>query len=128
MVLWRSGYHYQASSFNKTWTQVLRKSCSQSVRDLQWKRSLPMVPAGNIPQNQLITIIITVSTQRKLFKIIRDNSSLGRVATVLVEQLPGISRCFPGIFPSFSRCKIWIMWNVNWAVNKWDSWASAKMK
>ena len=42
-ALWCSDYHYCATSFNKFWTQVLRrfKSCSR------WSVSLTMVPAGN---------------------------------------------------------------------------------
>ena len=46
---WCSGYHYCTTSFNYTWTQVLRrfKSCSRRVGDLWWWGSLTMVPAGN---------------------------------------------------------------------------------
>ena len=46
---WRSGYHYGTTSFNKVWTQILRrlKPCSRRVRDLRWWESLTMVPAGN---------------------------------------------------------------------------------
>ena len=46
---WCSGYDYSTTSFNKVWTQILRrlKSCSQCVRDLRWWGSLTMVPAGN---------------------------------------------------------------------------------
>ena len=46
---WCSGYHYCTTSFNKDWTQVLHsfKSCSRSVGDSRWWRSLTMAPAGN---------------------------------------------------------------------------------
>ena len=46
---WCSGYHYRTTSFNKVWTQVLRrfKSCSRGVGDSRWWVSLTMVPAGN---------------------------------------------------------------------------------
>ena len=46
---WCSGYHYCPTSFNETWTQVLRrfKSCSRCVGDSWWWGSLTRVPAGN---------------------------------------------------------------------------------
>ena len=46
---WCSGYHYCTTSFNKAWTQVLRrfKPCSRRVGDSRWWGSLTMVPAGN---------------------------------------------------------------------------------
>ena len=46
---WRSGYHYCTTSFIIVWTQVLHrfKSCSRCVGDLQWWRSLTVVPAEN---------------------------------------------------------------------------------
>ena len=46
---WCSGYHYCTASFNKDWTQILRrfKSCSRRVGDLRWSWSVTMVPAGN---------------------------------------------------------------------------------
>ena len=46
---WSSGYHYCTTSFNKAWTQVVRKfkSCSRRVGDLRWWGSLTMVPAAN---------------------------------------------------------------------------------
>ena len=46
---WCSGYHYCTTSFNKAWTQVLRrfKSCSRRVGDSRWWGSLTVVPAGN---------------------------------------------------------------------------------
>ena len=46
---WCSGYHYYTTSFNKAWTQVLRrfKPCSRRVRDSRWSGSLTTVPAGN---------------------------------------------------------------------------------
>ena len=49
MALWCSGYHYCATSFNETWTQVLRrfKSCLWHVGDSQWWGSLTVVLAGN---------------------------------------------------------------------------------
>ena len=49
VVLWCNGYHYCTTSFNKAWTQVLRrfKSCSRRVGNLRWWRSLAMIPAGN---------------------------------------------------------------------------------
>ena len=42
-------YHYCTTSFNKAWTQVLRrfKSCSRRVGDSRWWGSLTMVSAGN---------------------------------------------------------------------------------
>ena len=42
-------YHYCTTSFNKGWTQVLRrfKSCLWRVGHSQWWGSLTMVPAGN---------------------------------------------------------------------------------
>ena len=44
-----SGYHCCTTSFNKAWTQVLRrfKSRSRRVGDSRWWGSLTMVPAGN---------------------------------------------------------------------------------
>ena len=77
VALWCSGYHYCTTSFNKVWTQVLRrfKSCSQHVGDLRWWGSLTMVPRleirlsafrqSTIPQKQffiIITIIIIIIT------------------------------------------------------------------
>ena len=49
VALWCSGYHYCTTSFNKAWTQVLRrfKPCSWRVGDSQWWGFLTMVPAGN---------------------------------------------------------------------------------
>ena len=46
---WCSGYHKCTTSFNKAWTQVLRrfKPCSRHVADSQWCGSLTTVPAGN---------------------------------------------------------------------------------
>ena len=46
---WCSGYRYCTTSFNKAWTQVLRrfKSCSRRVGDSRWWGSLTVVPAGN---------------------------------------------------------------------------------
>ena len=43
------GYHYYTTSFNKAWTQVLRrfKSCRRRVRDSRRWGSLTMVPAEN---------------------------------------------------------------------------------
>ena len=47
-----SGYHYWTTSFNKAWTQVLRrfKSCPRLVEDSRWWGSLTMFPAGNKPK------------------------------------------------------------------------------
>ena len=44
-----SGYHHCTTSFNKAWTQVLRrfKSCSRRVGDSRWWGSLTVVLAGN---------------------------------------------------------------------------------
>ena len=49
MAPWCSGYHCCTTSFNETWTQVLRKfkSCLRRVGDLRWWGSLTTVPAGN---------------------------------------------------------------------------------
>ena len=49
VVPWCSGYHYCTTSFNKSWTQVLRrfKSCLLRVGDSRWWGSLTMVLAGN---------------------------------------------------------------------------------
>ena len=49
ITTWCSGYHYCTTSFNKPWTQVLRrfKSCSRRVGDSRWWGSLTMAPAGN---------------------------------------------------------------------------------
>ena len=49
VALWCSGNHYCTTSFNKAWTQVLRrfKSCLRRVGDSRWWGSLTMVPAGN---------------------------------------------------------------------------------
>ena len=49
VALWSSGYHYCTTSFNKIWTQILRrfKPCSRCDGDLGWWDSLTMVPAGN---------------------------------------------------------------------------------
>ena len=46
---WCSGYHYCTASFNKAWTQILRrfKSCSRCVGDSRWWGSLTVVLAGN---------------------------------------------------------------------------------
>ena len=46
---WCSGYHYCTTSFNKAWTQVLRrlKPCSRRVGDSRWWGSLTVAPAGN---------------------------------------------------------------------------------
>ena len=42
---WCSGYHYCTTSFNKVWTQILRrfKPCSRRVGDLRGWESLTMV-------------------------------------------------------------------------------------
>ena len=49
MRLWCSGYHYCITSFNKAWTQILRrfKPCSQRVGDSRWWGPLTVVSAGN---------------------------------------------------------------------------------
>ena len=49
MAPWCSGYNYCTASFNKAWTQVLRrfKPCWRRVGDSRWWGSLTMVPAGN---------------------------------------------------------------------------------
>ena len=46
---WWSGYHYCTTSFNKAWTQVLRKfkSSSRRIGHSRWWGSLTMVPARN---------------------------------------------------------------------------------
>ena len=46
---WCSGYHYCTTSFNKAWTQVLRrfKPYWWRVGDSRWWGSLTVVPAGN---------------------------------------------------------------------------------
>ena len=46
---WCSAHHYLTTSFNKAWTQILRrfKSCLRRVRDSRWWGSLTMVRAGN---------------------------------------------------------------------------------
>ena len=46
---WCSGYHYCTTSFNQSWTQVLRrlKPCLRRVGDSWWWGSLTMVQAGN---------------------------------------------------------------------------------
>ena len=46
---WCSGYHCCTTSFNKPWTQVLRriKSCSRRVGDSRWWESLTVVLTGN---------------------------------------------------------------------------------
>ena len=53
---WCSVYHYCTTSFNKAWTQVLRryKSCSWRVRDTRWWGSLTMVPAENKSKHLLL--------------------------------------------------------------------------
>ena len=45
VALWCSGYHYCTTSFNKVWTQILRRfqSCLQDVRDSRWWGSLAML-------------------------------------------------------------------------------------
>ena len=50
MVPWCIGNHHCTISFNKVWTQTLRrfKPCLQHVGDLRWWESLTMVPAGNM--------------------------------------------------------------------------------
>ena len=68
MARWCSGYHYCTTSFNKAWTQVLRrfKSCSPRVGDSRWWGSLTMsrleirlnaFRRSTIPQKQIIIII-----------------------------------------------------------------------
>ena len=49
MALWRSGYNYCTTSFNKALNQVMCrfKSCLRHVRDLQWWGSLAVVHVGN---------------------------------------------------------------------------------
>ena len=46
---WSSGYHYCTASFNKIWTEVLRrfKLCSRCVRGLGWWEPPTMVPPRN---------------------------------------------------------------------------------
>ena len=46
---WWSGYHFYTTSFNKTWTQVLRKLkiCWWHVENLRWLDSLTMVSVEN---------------------------------------------------------------------------------
>ena len=60
---WCSGYHYCTTSFNKAWTQVLRrfKPCSRRVGDSRWWGSLTMVPAGN-KANRLSSVNHTTET------------------------------------------------------------------
>ena len=63
MAPWCSGYHYFTTSFNKAWTQVLRrfKFCSWRVGDSRWWESLTVVLAGN-KAKRLSTIIHTTKT------------------------------------------------------------------
>ena len=66
LVSWRSGYHYCTTSFNKIWTQVLRRSnlarymsgiCDgEDLR--QWSRLDIRLSWSTRPQKQFITIII----------------------------------------------------------------------
>ena len=69
LTQWWSGYHYCTASFNKAWTQVLRrlKYCSRCVKDSKWQKSLTrsqleirlnVFHRSTIPQKQLIIIII----------------------------------------------------------------------
>ena len=75
MAPWCSGYHRCTASFNKAWTQALRrfKSCTRRVGDSQCWGSLVMIPTGNrlnvfhwstVPQKQFI--IITTHSLRSL--------------------------------------------------------------
>ena len=66
---WCSGHHYSTTSFNKAWTQVLRrfKSCSSEIRDgedlWQWSRlkiRLNTFCRSTIPQKQFIIIIVII--------------------------------------------------------------------
>ena len=67
VVPWCSGYHYCTTSFNKAWTQVLRrfKSCLWCVGDLRWWGSLKIrlnaFRWSTIPQKQFIIIIIIIN-------------------------------------------------------------------
>ena len=66
-----SGYHYFITSFNKAWTQTLRrfKSCSRRVGDSRWWGSLTMVPAGN-KAKRLLSVNYTTNTIQFTFKLI----------------------------------------------------------
>ena len=70
LALWCSGYHYCTTSFNKAWTQVLRrfKPCSQRFGHSRWWGSLPVVRLeirlnafrwSTAPQKQFIFIKVT---------------------------------------------------------------------
>ena len=102
---WCSGYHYYKTSFNSTWTQVLRRlnSCSWRVGDLRWWGSLTMVRAGNKAKclssvnkyhKKQFIIIIIISTQTQ---------NLHFLATESFKVIKGISP--PTINEVFNRNK-----------------------
>ena len=76
---WCSGYDYCTTSFNKAWTQVLRrlKSCSRRVRDSRWWGSRTMVPAGN--------------QAKRLSSVNKNNSSSSSSSLLINKKCKNIS-------------------------------------
>ena len=81
MALWCSGYHYCTTSFNKAWSQVLRrfKSCSQHFGDSQWwdlwqwlllEIRLNAFRWSTIPQKQFFIIIIIIVRIKRLVLVV----------------------------------------------------------
>ena len=70
---WCSGYRYCTTSFNKAWTQVLRrfKPCLPRIGDFwQWSRLEIRLNAfrwSTIPQKQFIIIIIIIIIKVKVY-------------------------------------------------------------
>ena len=86
-ALWYSGYHYYNTSFNKVWTQLLRRFKSAQVargmskiwdsEDLwQWTRSeirLNALSHSTIPQKQSVAIIF-IATLLALWETIKNET------------------------------------------------------
>ena len=64
------GYHYYITSFNKSWTQVLRRFKSRSwlVRDSRWRGYLTMVLTGNKAKRLLLVNRTTKTIHHHLDK------------------------------------------------------------
>ena len=85
-----SGYHYCTTSFNKAWTQILRrcKSCSRYVEDSWWRGSLTIVLAGNKVKN-LLSVRHTPKTINHNRQIILwDNTHITSMKIVLFLKSP----------------------------------------
>ena len=77
VVPWCSGYQCCTNSFNKAWTQVLRRfnSCTRHVGDSRWRESLAIFPARN-KAKWLSSVNHTTKSSIIIIIIIKENHQI----------------------------------------------------